>query len=1035
VAVPPAAKFFLATILPFTEPLGVHLSRRVAARPFELVNNADGVTTNHIVTVSKCARDAVHHLQANSSLQLAHRFAVAALATCTQHALVNDGEPSVGETLAMVAPRASSVAAELAAGILAKTLGAAVIDRFVALGIMAELPVAAGFQAFQVAVSQAKKQYDKLHDLAILGTAFALVWNEAALVSECCTLGRNASFWKVLQAKGVAFDRRQFEADPVGQTAQLLPTLLVATGLDLAQAREWAHVFGVAPATSILAFIRQTLIKSLSARSTQSIVHACSLVEDRSVLGTFLFQDCLLAIDGRDYERLRFVMSTVLEHAGGADEGIMVFCRNGLMLLDILKSYIAVTTHPSPPALCPLGVLPFPTAEAHIARTRLPFHALMRGDPWQIIKDELCLENYKKLLPLTSVLDIHGDSICMAVIEKVLASGDAIDPTTLQPVIVHISQPKVAILAAKSISDRASTAANKATALQYAKQIALSWQPSVPASTAEGDEALAITTKLQAACAVAETEADLIAAQVSDPSVLACLKAPSGLITKLYERYTVNADWAGGLQALIELCDRIAERFGLSGPQLRRKFILSNLQSDREANTSGAHAGAAAPSASSVAAAAVVAPSSGKLQQLSGLSLSGLLDEDQPTSTATLGLGAASSSEAVSKAVTASEWDERMHKAVALLRLEDMGTTIGHLTKGAFGDFFPAGQWRSRLRALLALIVVAPADMLCAALNEGPQWLRERYLSLSYACRLCDLFIPQTPDEFAASSKEALVRGLWRTHNTRPAVVRTLCEICLDFHIADGALWDALLSQLMAARDYAFAQAVLSTLSGCDVASSVASLSSTWRELFAKAPLEGVDGTLLACAALRCPTLLQLDLTPLWTRAVSVGDAHALLHCLRAAAGGILVAGDDAGTQGPSSHQWHRLRLAEAPTAELLTALTQCEDVSLAQAVCPTVFTIGLRLNHHAAFWQTLPDSLVSTFVQFLLSHTALMAAHLAAIRAAAQWPAAERLLSTWQALRPDVWKQSEENGSESSQALTGAAAVSLLEEKLQRSA
>ncbi len=718
---------------------GDAVGRSVGVRPFEVRKNIDGILTSHLVSISKSAKDLVVALQANNAV-LSHRVAVTALALCAQHALANSSVAAATEGLLVVAPRAAAVISELTGTLLTKVLAASSTDMCLTMAYFADVPTQVGFQAFQASVAGAKKVWARLHALARAGLAAALVWGERPFAAECERLALHAGWWTRLASLSIPFDRRFFEQDPAAAVHALLPAVLQATHFDLAVPMELAGAFGISSDAVLLAAIKGRLAADLSSRNSDAIEHCRRRVANSEALARFLLADCLVPTDGRDYERLRRIFATVLACDGAADASTQLTCRNGLLLLDVLDTYCGT------------------------ARTRLPLHPLISGDPWSVLRDEVTLDAVPQLLSMASIVGVPADDICLLALEKHVASvpAGALLFVNATPILARIASKKSAIMAAKMFAEKADSAPERIAALTRAVDLAQAWLQDEDASTDDDLKQRIIATheRLKAACDAAATLHDLQRAGADEPAIRAHVGAPADLIPALLERFATDRSFRGGVSALLELTDTIAVRYGLVAAKIRSRVLRAWLAADV---VSTQPAGAA-----------------------SGISLSGLLDDAPQTGPCPWA------------------WDAPLQRAVAVLRGEAPDVVVAHLVRCVAGEAFPPGMWRSRLRSVLALAAVTGPTAAAEALQVDLHSLREHVLGLLFACRCQELALPQGCDDIVASNKEGLVRGLWRAHSHRAAAVRTAAELCLAYGVDDRLLWTQILQGLLANDDQLF---------------------------------------------------------------------------------------------------------------------------------------------------------------------------------------------------------------------------------------
>ena len=138
----------------------------------------------------------------------------------------------------------------------------------------------------------------------------------------------------------------------------------------------------------------------------------------------------------------------------------------------------------------------------------------------------------------------------------------------------------------------------------------------------------------------------------------------------------------------------------------------------------------------------------------------------------------------------------------------------GSSSSGGSGGGTAGQRLRTRARALLALMRLLPPGPL-AALLAGPRppsssssasppapLLRTpaaacaAFLSASHLGALAALRVTLGEAEFAACSKAALVRGLWRDFQGHAPALLAAARLLLDYRVADTGLWGSLLSSL-----------------------------------------------------------------------------------------------------------------------------------------------------------------------------------------------------------------------------------------------
>eukprot|EP00050_Salpingoeca_kvevrii_P009112 m.307220 g.307220 ORF g.307220 m.307220 type:complete len:2402 (-) comp19836_c0_seq1:32-7237(-) len=771
--------------------------------------------------ISKCARDVVERLAERRLLQLALRYGLAATNACAQqtflHGDFGDGLPLFME----IQPRACSSAHELCSGLLTKTLNAVYLDRRMAMGLMAVLPLEGAFKTFRASISQAKRNFRRISELAILGVGFSWLWQQQEFLEECNTLSKNAEWWHRLTAIGVAFDRKRYEQDTQAYTLKLVPLLLAKSGFDLALALEFADTYKLSRDAVVTEYIRLLLVShtELDAKDPEAdtafssfhskLLSATECVADPAALAVLIRDQCLFQVSPYHYARLQFVMNMLNHIATICPEppSFQTFVQKGLLLLGVLRHYKrALAPSSYELGFCEERVGSLDTLDAaNLRLTRLPFHQLVIGDPWKILRAELSLNTVAKLLPVARLLNLSPDDFHVVVVEKLMDdqakastttdSLQAVDFEQMRPILERIANPEVAIMTAKMVADGLPLGEGKINALRTAHAMTRRWQDNLEGTIedpVQQEKVLKMMERLSSLYKRIATENDLTLAGMQKLAPLV-RGEPAELISSIYEQYTLARSRTSREQVeLHQLADNIAERYGLDAEKLRRFLIQKWLLSAEEAQLDIISGSNGSNGSSGVSAAPSLSAKT--------LSLGAVLDDGAPEAVET---------------PNSKEFDLNLQRAICLLRQgTDKEETVAYLLNFAYMENSLKITPRARLRAFSALFSIAPTTVICDVAQQSLAELREHLMSLVYVAKLEAAHVHLTPSEFSASSKEGLAGGLWRDHKQKPFVVRIIAELCLDYQIHDGDLWSSLLQQLLVDGNPGYLAHVLVAVAG-----------------------------------------------------------------------------------------------------------------------------------------------------------------------------------------------------------------------------
>jgi len=318
--VPMAARFIEAAVVFNHRRPWPHEHRRVGGCLF------GSGRTEHLVDVSGAAKHIFAHLAQNSLTQVALRYALAAFGACAQHGYTNAANLAAQERFNLIAPRATGVVHSFSGLLLTKVLGAPTVDRRLAMGYIAGLPLKESFERFRAAVSSTKRNYAKLQQVAAVGVGFSTLWREVVFLRECRALLKNSRWWDRLAVLAVPFDRKQFEGSPTEYVAKLLPAVLARSNNNLPLAAELAAAYNVPADEVAKMFVQLVLattpeerdgdVETLAERPGtllwQAAAQVCAAV-DKAEMMRVLMEECLPSVSPYAYGKLSFVLSMVIQ--------------------------------------------------------------------------------------------------------------------------------------------------------------------------------------------------------------------------------------------------------------------------------------------------------------------------------------------------------------------------------------------------------------------------------------------------------------------------------------------------------------------------------------------------------------------------------------------------------------------------------------------------------------------------------------------------------------------------------------------------
>ena len=804
--------------------------------------------------ISQSVVDIVRYLSENGLEQLALRHAVYTLSLCTLCNLEAFENAVISKTYQALLPRAAGIICDLSGELLSKVLRSHHTDKRMAMGYVTMLELKPAFDRFRAAVSATKRNFPLLSELAHVGVGFSAMWKETTFLAECDTLHRNAVWWARLSHIHVPFDRKQFETSPAAYALKLVPDIIRKSKFDLQLLLDFGVYFHLDKNQVLAEYIRMAVgnrepdntPKHTLSFYQKCVTSASKALDDTSGLQKMLLDEYHKMVSAYDFERLQFVFGLVIDLAKGSGRQAPVSVMEWISLLGVLQHYerrVAPAQYETD-FIAELEA-PSPTSDdLALSKTRLPFHHLVYGNPLEILSPELSKDSVFKVAQIARLLpaDLTADDIIVTFLEKLFAPGQTLPVfADIQGTIERIADDETSIMTLKMVSDRYPLGRYKLDALSMAVSKTSKWQGTIE----DSEECVGVRDlqtkvgrmheRLSAVFKKTMTEFDLQENGYMTETIRALLTQPPELICGLYEEFLVSASLDVNVERLHRVTETIAARYDLSCEKLQR-FVIQrwlidtegSLESERATGGSGGSSG--------------------------GLSLAGILDGESETE----------------DTFTQMAVDDKLRRAIALLRLEPPDSAVSYLLNFTFLEASVKVTPRAQLRAFHALFIIAPTTLICEVSNQTVEELRAYLLALTYAQRLEHLRMSQTPATFTGSNKGGLARAIWKNHRHEPVAVSLVVDLCIDFEIHDTVLWGNVLKQLVQLAEWTELARALIAVSATPQLWCVSCVQSSWtallqehlrrvRDAYDEESRKTTRKELLHLA-IECPVVLQMQL-------------------------------------------------------------------------------------------------------------------------------------------------------------------------------
>ncbi|XP_077570694.1 kinetochore-associated protein 1 [Stigmatopora nigra] len=241
--------------------------------------------------------------------------------------------------------------------------------------------------------------------------------------------------------------------------------------------------------------------------------------------------------------------------------------------------------------------------------------------------------------------------------------------------------------------------------------------------------------------------------------------------------------------------------------------------------------------------------------------------------------------------------DPDLMRAVYLLQSKPVAKGVCLLSSIFSAETWPLSRsgplltYCHRTRVLLCLIKLAGAHVIAGHLKIPTAQLEQHLRCYMWVSRLEALNLPCNLSSFLHSSKEGLIKGLWKNHCHEPQAVHLVAELCLEYKVYDPQLWNALLHKMLCFNLINDLQKVLESIVSVPTLWEIPVFTRAWKSTLlapfasASVPLNTDQRATLRgnfSLLLKCPLLLSMDLT-------RIAEAFARLNLLPFALGTLLL--------------------------------------------------------------------------------------------------------------------------------------------------
>ncbi|KAJ2707305.1 hypothetical protein FB645_000816 [Coemansia sp. IMI 203386] len=722
------------------------------------------------------------------------------------------------------------------------------LDTVFIFSAMLMSPPMRAYQYLSTAMSHAGLLPARVIDLANIGAACSLFWQQQALLDRCRSVAAAARWGEQLQLLELKFDIAQLN-DPKSELLfPLVRPMLVKTGMDISTILEFAEAFKLDETSVILEYISLCCSAPHVEGYQARVLGVADEIANTKLLER-TFVDCLEnAISSYDYERLHFVVQR-LQDLRPQDAEISKYSA----VLDVLSSYDRQSSptfdelvfewtrtraacsrmtsdgdkkasrESNDKAMDTDPTLSELLAEHPMALKRLPFHLLVNSAPWSTLLPELSSDTIDSLLPLAPALDLNEDDFYMNLIDSMLKKWKANDVTVAQPagsgnssgssgvdakaafelamsktpthfnsvqqLIRCFKDPEAAISTIKHVADEFPCGPDRIAALKMGIKLLYKWGQFIK-RMAEPERSQ-MMTKAEAIYAHFEKSHTDATAEIE----LRCNGLEKHLPLFIEARGTEST-----IRALAAVFEDECDKYDTAS--------LLKAEDTEQAEEGTSSAPRESKLHETMRNLAKIYDIS--LESLMQKLLEGYLETSVHLARTASDLQLPSAGYQISLRQADSQEATLRRRIICILRAYPASDSVRSLLGFAYA---PKGGISCLCRARALEILFSLASDEDIAQLQQPEDVHKYFQALLYMADFEYVGIPQSTADFLDCQKAALARSIWVDYHQDPRAVQLICNMCLDFGVDDCDLILQILPRLLVAGLYQYTVGVLDTIS------------------------------------------------------------------------------------------------------------------------------------------------------------------------------------------------------------------------------
>lgn len=820
----------------------------------------------------------LQNLQEYSQLQLALQLTVNSFGICHQHLISNtmnselsrkgQGLKEVKDFVIDVGNMAFSIVQKIAQALLHKLFNCRVVDTDLALGYCLLLSKQIVFEKLWNIINDARQNFNKILAVAIVGAQLADLLQEEEQKQKFNALVVDAEWGLKLSKLGILF--QSTFRDNLAKKKECVLILVQNPNVDSKLIMQYCRAFGLNSDAALQLYIETLLlhgtnghlgegepcdVKQSQTTLLEKAVEVMRLLNNKTDLVISL-SGALHQMDPYNYE----VIESTLKVIKLSNETTINYnLDQALSLLQHLYSYKRI----SPP-----GDFEHHFLQKHaidlspMAQSRLPFHLLFFENTqrfWNVISAELSEENFATLLLISKLMKVSLDTLYMKAVDHVLAK--ALKPKLLklakegsvsaitkeisetmhniQSYLLAITNPEWATACSHRVAQELPTGPNKIQALKFCLQMSENWLKATAPTDKAHQKAENTLNKLRIVYENSATENLLRIHNLNSPEYLRLIKLPAQLICLLYEHSSIEdrlkhptardyPDIHGAASELAEINNRDINNIRYA---LLEKYLCPPTFLD--------------------------------------------LDKKSP------------------EIFNNVQEDLALMRAVYVLQIYPVDHSAKLLLAVATSSSSPFGgaqmTFAHRSRALQCLLHIADSETIASVSQRSISQIKYYLKCCIYLAEFEILNIPHTIESFQNSSKEGMIKGLWKNHNHEPRAVRLITELSLEYRVYDPQLWNGILQKLLAFNMTDYLSKVLEAVTAVLSLWQIPNFTRAWRSVilapFLTASCPPSPKQLKDCyesflLVIKCPVVPDLDLIGIAKQYVQLKLSAFALGCL-----------------------------------------------------------------------------------------------------------------------------------------------------------